>query len=297
MSIWSQKYMHGLHWGYWIRRQDAKDWRWHIDNYEPCWDITATDGTRHCFQFGNLWASKLGDPFFEKPFQHYKTFPHDNWHFVDNPEIPHFLWPRAHNPSGSKDWVRFVKGSVLSTPKLHNTNGEDRINRLINHYSNREIRKWQDLVQIQPMLTDTRRHALICPVSAPNYVHYYSTTEQEWIAMVTAQLSKMNWTWEIRNKPTRQQRINNQLTDQLSTDRYGVTISQHSAAGLESIIAGVPAVVIGEHPTGELGTPWNEFIRGNIRFPDESSVLDWCRIVLGNIRHKQELFSGDYYET
>ncbi len=294
MSYWSTKEAHGLHWGNYVKRLDAKDMRIHIDNYEPCYNIGQTDGSRHCFQFGNTWASKPGDPFYDKPFQHPRHYTHDNWHFIDNPEIPQFLWSNPANPKGSKDWVRFVKGNLFTNPQQHSTNGASRCNDLLREFSGGRTTAWHEIVTVKPVSLISRKRVLICPVSDLNYPNYYNTTAKEWLTDVIQWLLDHHYDYDIRHKPSRKSRIGNQLTDQLQSGRYCATISQHSAAAMESIIAGVPAVTTGPHPAGELATPWEEFTQGHLRAPELIEVVNWIEIVLGNVRHKRELFEGTW---
>lgn len=291
--IWSSKEAHNLHWGYWIQKPDAQDRRIHSDNYEPCWDISATDGNRHVFQFGNIWASKPEQTFYNKPFQHYTTIPHDNWHFWDNPELPQFLWPNPANPRGRKDWVRWVKGHILTPTQL--PDDSDRINSLLAEFSKGQLTDWRDLVKMRDVTWNNSKTVLIVPSSAPNYEHYYNTTQQAWINGVTKQLSKMGYTWEIRWKSSRSMRTKTgELHTQLKSTDYACTVSQHSVAALETVCAGVPAVVTGPHPAGELATPWEEFVQGEFRLPCQDDIEQWCAGVLHSIKHKRELFTGEW---
>jgi len=77
MSYWSSKF-HGFHWGNYEQKPDAPN-NWLLENYERTPDISKTDGTRHCFQFGNDWPA----------FQHFSKYNHTNWTFIDNHNSPH----------------------------------------------------------------------------------------------------------------------------------------------------------------------------------------------------------------
>jgi hypothetical protein len=290
MSYWASKQAHQFpHFGWYIQKLGA-DNRIHFDNFDVCKDISKTDGSRMLIKFGN----EFGHPLKAPPFQHPNTCPHDNWYHWDNPELPQFLWPLGHNPSGAKDWVRWVKGGLLTQGSYSDDvpTHVKRINKLLRETSGQLIYTWQDIVQIQKPQHDLRKVALICPVTAPNFVHYYSTTQQDWINKVTKVLERQGYTWEVRHKPGRGARVGNQLIDQLSGGKYGITVSQHSVAAMESAIAGIPPVVTGPHPTGMLGTPWTEFEYGHVRPISKKDVENQCLRLLANIRHKKELFTG-----
>jgi len=294
MSNWANKHLHGLFWGYWIRKQSARDWRIHLDNYEPCYDISKTDGSRHVFQFGNIWASKEGYPFFGKPFQHYKNFAHNNWHFWDNPEIPQLMWSNPANPNGSKDWVRWVKGHILTQSKTGS--GGDRINLLLREFSKGKVTRWQEIAPIQQVKIKNSRRVLVVPSSPNCYANYYSTTQQEWINSVSHKLKNKGYEVEVRFKMGRKERSNNnQLTNQLTQGNYLCTVSQHSVAAIESIMAGTPSVVTGPHPAGNLAITLDEFLSGTLPTPNQADVESWCDGLLANVRHKRELFSGEWY--
>ena len=291
MSKWATKTIHGLHWGHWQHTNTNPCI--HRDNFEPVFDVTQTTGEHVCIKFGNEWASKPKDPFYGKQFQHPKNYPHNNWYFWDNPEVPQFLWRNPANPRGTKDWVRFVKGSLFSVPELHTANGASRCNDLLKEFSNGRVTAWHEIAKIKPFDVTSQKRVLICPVSANNYTNYYNTTQAQWVNDITKQLDSLGYAYDIRYKPGRKERaLGKQLTDKLATGTYCATVSQHSVAAVESIMAGVPAVVTGPHPAGNLATPWHEFERGHLRTPELIEVVNWIEILLGNVRHKRELLEG-----
>jgi len=277
---------HGFTWG-WYEHRTGKPLGWHRDNWQPCWDTANTTGVEPLFQFGNVWACKQGDTHYGKPFQHPALIPHDNWVFIDNPEVPQLLWPNPANPQGRKTWTRCVRGDLFTHTE---GSGTHRVNSLLREHSAGKLTDWCDLIRIQaPIHSVDCRTVLICPVSAPNYVHYYGTTQTAWLQSVTGALKTLGYTWEIRQKPGRKQRVGNQLTDQLATRKYCATISQHSASATESICAGVPAVVTGPHPIGACATPWREFAQGELRMPHPDTVRTQIDHILNNTYHKSEL--------
>lgn len=293
MSEWATKKIHGLHWGHW--QHINSDPRIHKDNFVPVFDITTTNAHQMCIKFGNEWASKPEDPFYDRAFQHPRLYPHDNWYFWDNPEVPQFLWRNPANPAGSKDWVRWVKSSLFTTPELHNTNGASRCNDLLKEFSKGRITAWHEIAKCKPFAVTSAKRVLICPVSANNYPNYYNTTQTAWVNLITQRLDRLGYAYDIRYKPGRKERATGkQLTDQLSTGAYCATVSQHSVAAVESIMAGVPAVVTGPHPAGNLATPWEEFEQGHLRTPELIETVNWIETLLGNVRHKRELFEGEW---
>ena len=293
MSEWAKKDKHGLHWGHWIRKESATDWAIHRGNYEPCFDISSTDGSRHCFKLGNEWISKPESPFYGTQFQHPRNYKHDNWHFWDNPEIPQLLWPHSANPMGSKDWIRWVPGEILTSK--HTESGSERINRLLKQLSKGRITAWQEIAPVHTVSLTSSKTVLIVPSSELNYPNYYGTTQREWLRDVIQQLLDLGYDYEIRTKPGRKNRSKgNQLTDQLRSGKYLCTVSQHSVAAVETVMAGYPSVVTGPHPAGELATPWHEFTQGHLRTPLGYETVEWCDTLLGNCRHKQEIFEGSW---
>ena len=285
MSEWTKKSNHGLHWGWYRRKQSAQDWRIHLDNYEPCERIGAEPEGTHLVKFGNEWGSR--------PFQHPSQVKHTNWHFWDNPEIPQLLWPNPANPQGSKDWIRWVPGEILTTRETEN--GAARINDLLKHYSGGRVTAWHEIAPVRPVSLIRSKTVLLVPSSAPNYQHYYGITQGAWISKYTQSLEQLGYTVEVRMKRGRKfRKQGNELTDQLSSGRYFATLSQHSVAAMETIMAGYPAIVTGPHPAGELATPWSEFAQGDLRTPEQISVVNWVETLLGNCRHKSEIFGGTW---
>lgn len=295
MSFYARKERHGFHWGWYEQKDPNDDGRIHIDNYNPCWDITQAKG--FVFKLGNEWASKEGDPFYKHGFQHPRLMPHKNWRFWDNPFLPQFNWPRAHNPGGAKEWVRWSVGTHGSLGNKALDKHEARINDLLTDFSSKQISRWYHLINIQHMTATNgvRGRALIVPCSEHVYPNYYATTKTAWLQSVIVELDRMRVDYDIRHKPSRKTRqLNGELTDQLEDGRYAVTISQHSVAAVESIVAGVPAVVTGESPAHAYATPWDEYLRGNLRLWNTDEQYQLCREMLAQTRHKRELFEGTW---
>jgi len=296
MSEWARKDKHGLYWGHWIRKASATDWCIHRGNYEPCFDISQTDGSRHCFKLGNEWISKPESPFYGKPFQHPQNYSHDNWHFWDNPEIPQLMWRNPANPTASKDWIRWVPSEILTSK--HTASGSDRINKLLKRYSSGRITAWQEIAPVRSVSINSSKTLLIVPSSEPNYPNYYATTQRDWLQDQIQIVLDLGFDYEIRFKQGRKSRsLGNELTDQLRSGHYVATISQHSVAAMETVMAGYPAVVTGPHPAGELATPLEEFKRKHLRTPTAYETVEWCDTLLGNCYHKQEIFEGSWKDA
>jgi len=281
---WSTKW-HRLYWGWHISKEGPAT-HWYARNYDQCDDIASTDGTKHMFKFGNEWALK---PEQSRQFQHPDSVKHKNWHFIDNPEIPHLLWPSAANPKGKKTWVRCVQGGLF-THRIGS--GTSRVNALLHQASKGAVSTWHDIVHIKKPQVLKGKHVLITPVSAPNYEHYYATTQSKWIKSCTQQLTKMGFTYDIRQKPSRQDRIGHQLVEVLASGKYCATISQHSVAAVETLLAGVPAVTTGPNSCLELDTPWEQFLQGELRQAHPLEVEQLVDSLLSNCLHKSELAQG-----
>ena len=283
MSYWSTKW-HGFKWGWYQEKANTESSWWLINNYDKMVDPAHSDGRRYMFQFGN----DFGD------FYHYKSVPHTNWSFIDNPQLSFLNWVGSWNPQGSKEWVRVVPGAICSVNPKHS--GSERINRLLRINSDGKVRSWQEVVKPVHVSHNIKRHALLVPSSPNCFKHYYGETVNGWIQRVGQRLLNMGWTYDVRIKPGRSQRkAGYELKDQLATGKYGVTISQHSVASIDSLLAGVPAVVTKDtHPAGALATPWEEFKQGNIRKPHKDDVEQWCDLLLGDTFHKSELKDGSF---
>jgi len=288
---WSEKW-HGFYWGWYQHKPDDDNTQWIIDNYNECRDITQTTGEHHCFKFGNEWGKKR--------FQHPNTIPHSNWHFVDNPQLSCLNWPGPWNEKGRKFFVRATQGTILTQQPRRR--GTDRINRILTEMSLGKTCDWRDIVpyrkQKRPTTTqakNSRRALLVCS-SPPNYEHYYNTTMMRWIEGARQLAQSQGYTVDIRVKQGRKhRREGTELCHQLWADRYDITISQHSVAAIDSILAGTPAVVTGPHCAGELATPWEEFSQGHLRTEwNQDDIFDWCDYLLGETHHKQELWNGTY---
>ena len=282
------KAAHGMNWGWHQRVEDH--WRVgvvsHGGAYAKLNNLNWVDG-EHCIKFGNDFGSNWID---------HTDIPHRNWHFWDNPEIPHFLYPNPANPSGGKHWVRWCRGDIFST--AHNTEPghSNRINQLLSEFAGVPL-VWQEIVQPKTVKLRNSKRILLCPSSSNCYTYYYGETRSQWIDRWAGWCEAQGYEPVLRNKPARPVRNNDEDARLCNTaENYFATISQHSVAAIESIIGGTPAVVTGPNPGGPLVTTPKQFEQGNIVVPDMDAVMDWLELCLSNIRHKSELFSGAWHQ-
>jgi hypothetical protein len=162
--------------------------------------------------------------------------------------------------------------------------------------SKNAITHWRDLVDVDKPRQLKNKHVLITPVTAPNYEKYYFTTQAEWIRNITKNLTRLGFTYDIRQKPSREGRIGNQLVEVLRRERYCATVSQHSVAAVETLLAGIPAVTTGPNSCLGLDTPWEQFLLGELRQAHETEVEQLVDSLLHNCLHKSELAAGLWTE-
>ena len=101
-----------------------------------------------------------------------------------------------------------------------------------------------------------------------------------------------------RMKPTRGERLQYSLVDQLKSDKYGLLITFNSIAAAEAIIAGYPAIVLGPNVAHQLsGTTIDEKSVNEPYMPDTDTVnafllrLSLCQF------NQNEILSGYAWET
>lgn len=282
-------------WGWY--KQTGKDAR--IRNgrfggtYEWCADPQHTTGEEHLVKFGNNFDSGWRDPW---------KMPHGNWHFWDNPELCHLLYPSSVNVKASKDWIRWVKNSIL-TKASEFTDGTDRINWMLKQL-NACVPTWQDLVReldptaFQPI--KVRNKTALVITSSPNcHLYYYQESIGNWTNRIKEKLNKMGWEVNVvRHKSSRKVRTSSadaRLYQQLQNKKPGIVVNQHSASTIEALCSGVPVISTGDHCGGPCITTWKQFING--ADPTECNQADffaWMNVILSNVRHKTEIVNHDF---
>ena len=280
---------HGMDWG-WYRRVGQG---WSVKTVGKGGDFERITSVKNIEP--NQFVVKFGNDFGPGWIDH-KTIPHSHWRFWDNPEIPHFLYPNPVNPLAHKSWIRWTPSDILTTHK--HERGSDRINQIIREITKRNL-TWHDIVVPKTVTRPNSKTVVLLPSSANCYKYYYRTEQSIWINTWRTRLEKLGYTVIVHQKTSRKLRTMGpqyQLAAFLDGQNALCTVSQHSAAALETILTGIPAVVTGPHPSGELATPMEEFLLGHLRTPNTAEVEDWCDWVLGNIRHKHEIWSGAWHD-
>lgn len=241
--------------------------------------------------FGNCWSKGW-------PWTHPRHIPTSTrWFYLDNPQLPHLLYRGEHNPLGFKNWCRMVEGSVstnVNTPR-RDVAGSERINQQLDSITRGKITSWTQLVGTRRDCVERGSTVLLCPPSAGVFRNYYNTTGAEWCQGWRTTLEERGYRVQVRSKPHREARENNnRLYQQL--DNIAFTVSIHSVSAVESILAGVPAVVSGDHPAGAIGTPAQEFLETNqLRTPCVDEQDAWVEQLLQDTFHKQECYDGSWY--
>jgi len=252
------------------------------------------------FQFGNIWALKTPELAHERTrFIHPQRLLDGGWQFYywDNPTLPHVLYRGPWNPQGFKNWCRITHNSTMTEGEVTLGEGERILNQQLAGLTKDTHTRWQDLMDIKPVECKGNT-VLLCPSSREMFFHYYNINVTEWIKLKTKTLNKMGYAVEVRQKPGRQTRETKggKLCERLGRGDIAFTVSCHSVGAIESLLAGVPAVVEGAHSGGALATPWLEFKNTNsVRTPSREQIERWVSRLLDDTHHKTAVYSGEWF--
>lgn len=298
------KALHGLHWG--ISEFVAPGWRVGlVEQGGSCQRLREQDLSQcknPVITLGNIWAHK--DPKEAGRFRHPSEYEKHSvrWFCWDNPQLPHLLYQGPHNPHGFKNWMRITEGDTVTTsqtPLRANQSGAERINEQLRNITDGKIQKWWQIVGERKNKIEARgKTVLLCPSGAGIFPNYYGINKADWILEKIHQLGKMGYNVVLRDKPSRKGReINdNRLHQVLAREDIAFTVSIHSVVPVETLVAGVPAVVEGRHAGGDCATPWEEFLATNrVRCPEREQVDQWVDRLLCDTFHKTEAYSGEWY--
>ena len=271
-----------------------KNWGWFEKLPNDSWSFVPQmnlQGWSKVRQFSQNPMIKFGNDFGKSWLDH-TSIPHDHWWFYDNPEISHFTYPNPANPLGHKSFIRLTPSALFTTTEHSQQGGTGRINDILTDLAGQTM-YWHDIVMPRTVFRNNSRKVLICPSSPNCHRYYYGEDRKDWVSRQQNLVNSLGLVSEVWNKPTRDSRTSTtdtRLYNRLLSGDILCTISQHSASAMETILAGVPAVVMGAHGTGELGTPILEFATdGTLRTPQTLEVELWVDCVLSNTRHKEEM--------
>ena len=249
---------------------------------------------------GNIWVHK--DEQERTRFRHPRLVAQTGataWYW-DNPQLPHLLYRGAWNPNGYKNWMRIVKNNTATQTAQGSGKGEAVINEQLVKITNGRHTQWQSIIGEHRACQIRSKTALLCPSGAGIFPNYYGLDKAKWIQQKTRELEKLGWRVILRDKPGRSAREhihNGRLYQQLIAQNIGITVSIHSVGPVESLLAGVPALVEGRHAGGECATPYDEYMQtGNIRMPHQTDVEQWCARLLDDTFHKTEAYEGTWYD-
>lgn len=252
-------------------------------------------------QLGNVWGTRKGpyvnDRHKWKDIKQLVKQGATVWYW-DNPSLPHLLYQGAHNPKGFKNWMRLCKNNIITDPSTQprpGQTGASRINQQLQDITDGKLCTWHDIVGTRGNPQDNNHmRAMICPSSAEIFRHYYKTTLEQWVDSKRKILEQHGYTVEVRLKPGRAQRNSGgELWRELQQKRIGVAVSMHSVGSVESLVAGVPVIVDGTNPTGQLNTPWAQFSRtGVLHKPTVAQVDVLVERLLHDVYHKTEAYQG-----
>lgn len=255
------------------------------------------------FQFGNIWGLKQGNLFHERSrFIHPQRLLDGGWEYFywDNPTLPHILYKGFWNPEGYKNWCRLTHNTTSPHNPIENMHGARRINAQLKHLTKGSIVDWRDIVGgIKQVEHRKGGVALLCPSSREMFLNYYDKHLNFWIQEKTKKLQNMGYKVEVRVKPGRPQRETHdgKLYERLRRGDVSITVGCHSMGAIESLLAGVPAIVEGAHSGGACATPWDEFVQGGeVRVPLQSAVERHANYMLNYTYHKLELYDGTWFK-
>jgi hypothetical protein len=301
---YGSKQQHGLHWG--ISEFIAPGWRVGLVELGGSCQRLKEQDLSNCkttvITLGNIWAHK--DPQEAKLFRHPNEYSKHGvrWFCWDNPQLPHLLYRGPHNPQGHKNWMRITEGDTVTTtatPIRPGQSGAERINQQLRDITEGKIQKWWQIVGERKKKIEARgKTVLVCPSGAGIFPYYYGINKADWIAEKINTLKDMGYNPVLRDKPSRKSReINdNRLYQLIEREEIAFTVSIHSVVPVETLVAGIPAVVEGRHASGELGTPWEEFVATNkLRSPEREQVDAWVDRILMDTHHKTEAYEGKWY--
>jgi hypothetical protein len=293
MSTTVDELAHGMKFGWYRRVGDG----WRIKTVEQGGDYVRVNSIDEC-QDPTVHLVKFGNDFGKDWIDH-NAIAHNNWHFWDNPLVPHFLYPNVANPSGKKDWIRWVPGDILSTQLNVESGHEHRINSLLTKYVGATT-EWRDIVHTHTVVDRNSRRIMLTPSSLNCYPYYYDDTREAWIARNTKMYASLGYEVLIWNKGARRLRTKKEsarLYSRLAQGDIRATVSQHSASAIESLCAGVPVIATGPHPCGVLATHELNFLADQTVVTPSRLELDaWIVQLLSHVRHKSEIFSGAWHD-
>jgi len=290
---YGQKFYHGVQFGL---HNFGNSWRMQTPEYGGT--VTPWEGkwSDRMLMFGNCWVK--GTPWTDPKL----IPPTTRWFYFDNPQLPHLLYQGEWNPKGYKNWCRIVEGNTAtqtSTPIRPGQTGSARINRQLAEVTDGNITHWKQIVGERRDCTLRGDVVMLCPPSEGVFKHYYQTTKALWINRWRRLLEDRGFRVIIRNKPNREDREqhSNRLYQKLHKQGVAFTVSIHSVSAIESILAGVPAVVEGRHPADNLGTPMMQFLKtGEINKPTVQEQNIWIERLLMDTFHKSECYNGSWYD-
>lgn len=314
---WARKELHGLHWGISVICDDRYSIK--LKNLGgscerlPGQNLDLVNG-RPIIVFGNVWCHK--DPTEAQLFRHPREYTQRNirWFYWDNP-LPHLLYKGPWNPHGYKNFIRLVEGGTVRTPRTPVRPGQSvaRINRQLHELTAGHISSWRQITGPRRPVLPRSKTVLLCPSGGVTMEKYYNINKTHWIRDITQRCTDMGLKVELRDKPGRNYREigDNRLYQRLLAQDYLCTISNHSMVPIESLLAGVPAVSVGEHAAqggahndqGELTAPmassWEDFVRtgGAVLCPGECQVDAWVEKILLDCYHKRDIYSGEWYQS
>lgn len=264
----------------------------------PNQDLSLCDSHTELIIMGNVWVHK--DPRERTLFRHPDQIAATGAtaYYWDNPLLPHLLYRGEWNPMGHKNWLRIVKNDTAPKEGTSTGHGERVINQQLKLITNGRHTVWQSTVGTRRPVSVRSKTALLCPSGAGIFENYYGTTKRAWIEDMTQKFESLGWRVIMRDKPSRSLReVNNgKLYEQLLAEPIGCTVSIHSVGPVESLLAGVPAVVSGRHAGGPCATPLEEFLETKqLRLPHESDCDAWVSRLLDDTYHKTEAYDGSWH--
>jgi hypothetical protein len=193
-------------------------------------------------------------------------------------------------------------GYVGNNVSTHNSQGIKHYHRIVpNDLQHRIIRprpsdRWDRLgVKTHPRRTG---HKIIVAAPDEKPCRYYGIDQQQWIKETVAEIKKHTDRPVIvrERAPKRADRVLNEPLSQILAQDVYALVTFNSIAAVESILAGVPAVVLAPSHVAEPVANRDLSLIEKLFYPDPDLLMAWCHSMAYGQYHVRELQNGKAFK-